>query len=283
MKTFVFVVAGLALTTAARAQFFSDFEAPAYTGSAAGTLLTGQNGWYLPAVAGSQDATVNTYTGNAFGFVQNPTGGAQFAVTRFGNANPARGQHAFDFSTATVCTVAFDFAMDRFGGTLPSSDNVGSFSLQNSATSRFFQTLYTWDDLTTGNNVDANYVFFNAAGVQQPNTLPGPAWNALNRNTWYRSSTTWSFTTNQILSVSIDDLHDVAPATVVDVSGMGWFLAGGSAPTQPRPTDFRIFGSGAGVNTNQVGWDNFSLTVVPAPGATLLLGAAGLIVVRRRR
>ena len=281
MKRGVIAVVGiLAAAGAAQAQFFADFEPPSYAGSAAGTLLTGQNGWYLPAVAGSQDATVNTYANNAFGFVQNPTGGSQFAVTRFGNANPARGQHAFDFSQGDIYTAAFDFCADRFGGALPASNNIGSFSLQPSATNRFFQTLYTWDDLATGNAMDANYVFFNAAGVQQPNTLPGPEWDALRLNTWYRSSTTWSFATNQILSVSIDNLHDAAPATVVDVSGLGWYLAGGANPTLPRPTDFRIFGSGAGANVNQVGWDNIS--IVPAPGAGLAL-LAGMLGARRRR
>src|SRR5690349_17209785 len=123
----VTVVAGLALASVAQAQYSTDFEAPLYTGSAAGNLLTGQDGWYLPAVAGSQDGTVHTYAGNAFGFVTNPTGGSQFAVTRFGNANPSRGQHAFAFNGNTTYTAAYDFCADRFGGSLPASNNLGSF------------------------------------------------------------------------------------------------------------------------------------------------------------
>jgi hypothetical protein len=232
-------------------------------------------------VVGSQDATVHTYAGNVYGFVTNPEGGSQFVVTRFGNGNPSRAQRAFDFSQGDVFTVSFDFAGDRFGGSLPASNNIGSFSLQDSATSRFFQTLYTWDDIATGNAMDANYVFFNSAGVQQANTVPGPAWDALNLNTWYRSSTTFSFATNQILSISIDNLHDAAPATVLDVSGMGWYLAGGANPTQPRPTDIRLFGAGAGNNVNQMGWDNIS--IVPSPGAALAFGVLGLVGATRRR
>ncbi len=283
MKKTTFVLGTLMLAAAAQAQFTADFEAPAYTGSAGGTLLTGQNGWYLPAVAGSQDATVHSYAGNVYGFVQNPQGGSQFAVTRFGNANPARAQHAFDFSSADVFTATYDMCADRFGGVLPSSNNIGSFSLQPSTTARFFQTLFVWDDVNTGNAFDGNYIFFDAAGVQNAaaGITPGPAWDALKLNTWYRMSTTWSFTTNQVLSISIDNLHDAAAATVMDVSAMGWYLAGGANPTQARPTDFRIFGSGAGTNTNQVGWDN--LSIIPSPSGAMMLGLAGLLGAGRRR
>ncbi len=34
---------------------------------------------------------------------------------------------------------------------------------------------------------------------------------------------------------------------------------------------------------NGIGWDNFSFTVVPAPGSAALLGVAGIAAVRRRR
>lgn len=280
----LFGVAGLALAASAQAQYSTNFEPPLYTGSAAGSPLTngfgggGQDGWYNP-VAGSIDGNVYTYAGNAVGIVNNPTGGTQFAGLR-NAATPSRAQHAFAFQN-TAYTIAFDFACDRFGGVLPAINNIGSFSLQNSATARFFQTLYTWDNLATGNAFDANYIHFNAAGVQQPNALAGPAWDALNLNTWYRQSTTFDFTTNRILSVSIDNLHDVAAPTVVDVSGLGWYLAGGANPTLPLPTDFRLFTGGGANNTYVTGWDNFS--IIPAPATLALLGLSGLIAGRRRR
>ncbi|MCC6659326.1 MAG: PEP-CTERM sorting domain-containing protein [Phycisphaerales bacterium] len=280
------VVAGLALAASAQAQYLSDFEAPLYAGSNGGTALTngfgggGQDGWYNP-VSGSTDGVVFTYANNAWGFVTNPTGGAQFAAVRnSGAAGFGRAQHAYAFGNQQY-TMAFDICMDRFGGVLPAINNLGSVSLQSSATARFFQTLYTWDDVNTGNAFDGNYVFFNAAGVQQANTLPGPEWDALRLNTWYRQSTTWDFTTNQVLSVSIDNLHDAAAATVVDVSALGWYLAGGAAPTQPLPTDVRFFAGGGANNVHIVGFDNFS--IVPAPGALALLGLGGLVAGRRRR
>lgn len=286
MKTRVAGIAVLLAATASQAQFMADFEAPAYNGSAAGTALTngfgmgGQNSWYNP-VAGSTDGNVYTYAGNAVGLVTNPTGGSQFAAVRNSGATGfGRAQVPVNFSGG-VWTAEFDICLDRFGGVLPAINNLGSFSLQNSASARFWQTLYTWDNLATGNAWDANYTFFNAAGAQQTAALPGPAWDALNLNTWYRQSTTWDFNTNQILSVSIDNLHDANPATVVDVSGLGWFLAGGSSPTQPLPTDVRFF-AGGGINNPYVfGFDNVS--VVPAPASLMLLGLGGLIAGRRRR
>lgn len=277
-------VAGLALALSAHAQYSTNFEPPLYSGSAAGVNLTtpGQDGWYLPAVAGSQDGTVHTYAGNAFGFATNPTGGTQFAVTRFGNANPSRAQHAYNFNNADVYTIGYDFCGDRFGGGLPASNNIGSFSLQNSATAQYFQTLMVWDDLNTGNAMDHNYGVFSASGGAITFVTPAnPAWNALNLNTWYRATTTFSFASHQILEISIDNLHNADPAVVMDVSGLGWYLAGGAASTLPRPTDIRLFGSGAGNNVNQMGWDNVS--IVPAPATLALLGLGGLIAGRRRR
>lgn len=282
------VLAVVGLAAAAQAQFVSTFEAPTYTGSAAGTPLTlgfglgGQDGWYNP-VAGSNDGQVFTYANNAWGVVTNPTGGSQFgAVRNTGAAGFGRAQHAVPFGNQTY-TASFDLNLDRFGGALPALNNLGSFSLQPSTTARFYQTLYTWDNLATGNAFDANYVFFNAAGVQQPNTLPGVEWDALNLNTWYRQSTTWNFVTNQILSVSIDNLHNAAPATVVDVSGLGWYLAGGSAPapTLLLPTDVRFFAGGGANNVHVMGFDNIS--IIPAPASLALLGLGGLVAARRRR
>jgi hypothetical protein len=280
----LFGVAGLALAASAQAQYSTNFEPPLYTGSAAGTPLAGQDGWYVPAIAGSQDGTVHTYANNAYGFVTNPTGGTQFAVTRLGGTppNPARAQHAINFNQGDVFTVGYDFCGDRFGGALPASNNIGSFSLQDSTVSQYFQTLMVWDNLATGNAMDHNYGVFSASGGAIAFvTPPNPAWDALNLNTWYRATTTFSFASHQILSISIDNLHDAAPATSLDVSGLGWYLAGGAASTLPRPTDIRIFGSGATTNVNQMGWDN--INIVPAPATLALLGLGGLVAGRRRR
>lgn len=286
MKNVLMAVCGLAVASSAHAQLVSNFEAPTYAGSANGTALTngfglgGQDGWYNP-VNGSNDGNVHTYAGNSIGLVKNPTGEGQFgAVRNTGAAGFGRAQHAVNFTNG-VYTAAFDICMDRFGGVLPALNNIGSFSLQPSTTNRFWQTLYTWDDLATGNAFDANYQFHDAAGVAQTPSLPGAAWDRLNLNTWYRQSTTWDFGTNRILSVSIDNLHDAAGPTVVDVSGLGWYLFGGANPTQALPTDIRFFAGGGTDNTHVVGFDN--LSIVPAPASIGLLGMGGLVAGRRRR
>ena len=69
------VVASAVLLVAGRsatAQEFIDFEDPPYTGSAAGTIITDQDGFYIP-VPDSQDGLVYTYVGNALGMPGNPT------------------------------------------------------------------------------------------------------------------------------------------------------------------------------------------------------------------
>ena len=57
----------------ASAQLVTNFESPPYNASATGTLLTGQQGWYVP-VAGSPDYNAFTYAGNSLGLPVNSTG-----------------------------------------------------------------------------------------------------------------------------------------------------------------------------------------------------------------
>ena len=82
MKMRIAMVAGLAMAGVAQAQYSTGFEG-GYTASAAGTIATGQDGWYLPAVANSADGLVMTYTGNTPGFAAHPSGGGDnFLLTR---------------------------------------------------------------------------------------------------------------------------------------------------------------------------------------------------------
>ncbi len=262
----------------------TSFEAPTFAGSTTGTVLTGQDGWYNP-VGGSRDGSVFTYAGNTLGFVQNPEGGQQFAVTANNPAstNFGRAQHDFDFASSDQYTVSFDYAVLR-NGALPAVNNVGSFSLQSSTTARFAQSLMTWDDLATGAAYDMSYVWFSSANVQNPgNTLPGPEWDALPLNTWFRHSITFDLATNQLLNISIQNLQ--TGGVVTSVSPADAYLWGGSDPavfnTRTRPTAARFFsGGGAGVE-NIGGWDN--LSVVPEPASFSLMAIGGAMLFRRRR
>lgn len=161
------------------ADITTGFERPEVTGSAAGTVLTGQDGWYIP-VAGSNDSLAMTYAGNALGIPANPTGGEQCLVGR-SNADVvanafARAQRDHDFSAGGTWTAAFDIAV-AFNGTLPSAPNLGSFSLQPSTTTRAWQSLYNWVDNNTADAWNCAFLPYDANGVQaaQPGVLPDPA------------------------------------------------------------------------------------------------------------
>src|SRR5262245_33214205 len=87
-------LAVLAIQDAASGQTFSTgFEAPVFSGSAAGTTISGQDSWITPAVTGSIDGKVFTYAGNMLALLPNPTGGDQFLGERsLGGSSFARAQ-----------------------------------------------------------------------------------------------------------------------------------------------------------------------------------------------
>jgi hypothetical protein len=163
-------------------------------------------------------------------------------------------------------------------GTLPAADNLGSFSLQPSATARFWQTLYRWDaNTSTATNFDAEYNVFSAAGVATNNLSAGAAWDALVANHWYRQSTTFSFATNRITEVTITDLTTNITTTA---NPTDWYLAGGANSTLPMPTDFRLFTGGSAGNV--MAWDNLNVVPEPATVAAVAIGLAALVRRRRR-
>jgi hypothetical protein len=257
-------LATASLQARAQGQRFT-FEPAPYSASAGGTLLTGQNGWYLPPIAGSVDFNAFTYAGNAYGFPANPEGGSQFISGRWiGNTSFARGQHPLDFSAGGQWIATWDVAA-KFDGTLPAVENLGSFSLQVSTTARYWQQLMNWGThAATADLYDINYGVFDAVGVTITFLSPGPAWQGLAVNHWYRQTTKWNFATNLITEVSITDL---ATGTTTTANPVGWYLAGGAAPALPMPTDIRVFAGGSGTTTvgNITAWDN--ITVAPVCGS----------------
>jgi hypothetical protein len=283
----------IALAVAAgtvNADYSTGFEAPDYSGSAAGVPLTngfgggGQQGWYNP-VSGSRDFNVHEYGGNALGFVNNPNGERQF-VGVGGIAAPGnigRAQHNHDFSAGGVWTVDWDVNGMYVGTSGVPVNNLGSFSLQPSASANYFQQLMAFPTGGTGTTYDINYGSFGAAGGGAIAFLnAGAAWQGIPTNHWIHQSTTWDFTTNKILSVSIQDITAGGPMTTMDVSGLGWYLFGGQNNVlgTPLPTDIRLF---TGNTDNVTGWDNVNVRAVPAPGALALLGLGAMGIGRRRR
>jgi hypothetical protein len=274
-----------AMVASADAQFYTGFELPQYNASPAGTVLTGQQSWYLP-VAGSVNGNVNTYAGNTYGFVQNPVGGNQFATTAStspppGTAGPfARAQIDVPFASAQY-TVAYDFAGVFSGGTPPSAANLSSFSLNHPTLAagafRGFIALNNFIDFNNPSlGIRTEFNVFNAAGTALNNQSPGAAWTNLQYNHWYRQYVTFNLATNEVTTITLVDLHNGTSATANPV---GWYMNGGAASTLPLPASLRLFGGGPVGNVT--GWDNVEL--VPTPGTLALLGVAGVFATRRRR
>jgi hypothetical protein len=257
----------------AQADLITGFEAPDYSGSPGGVLLTGQQSWAMPA--GSAPFSVYTHVGDTYNVADNPTGGDQFIGGQMaGSALFARAQHSVDWSTRDVWTIGFDVAA-LYTGTLPAVDNLGSTSMQPSATAKYTQTLMRWMDIQTATAWQAGYVTF-----EDPATAPwtpGPEWLNLQANHWYRQWTTFRFSDSLILSVSIQDVT-TGITTTVDNPGKHLLNQAG-----PLPTDFRFFtggGSGTSPPGNFTAWDNLAITPEPASLGLLVLGL-GLIVRRR--
>lgn len=263
--------AALVLMTAglAGAQYQSNFEA--LNASASGVVLTGQDGFYLPA--GSVDFYAYTYTGNALGVPQNPLGGNQFV----GGQGPgdgltyARTQRDVSFGVGIgVWTIEYDFC----AGTLapaPSSNNLGSFSIRYNDTTVHEIHLLSWVDPNVPTAYNAWYLKYDASGIQdpQPGTSPGAAWSNLPPNHWFRSWTTIDLDQNKIVEVGIIDLTTMDETVVAPID---WYMVGGAAGAAGAPANFRFFGGGGSTPGNFTAWDNMSV----AEGTPGLTGACCL-------
>ncbi len=278
-RTVYWMVAGGALLLAcqaARAQHVTGYEPSVYAGSTAGTIITGQDGFYIP-VPDSQDGLVYTYAGNALGLPQNPTGREQFVgVTGGDTALPvpfARAQRDMVYGAGVgVWTTSFDIAA-TYVGDLPSADNIGSFSTQVFASpnpsEQTFIALARWSDPATATNWNADYVWFDSAGTQLIESVADPAFQLLLTNHWYRWCTTYDLDTNAIVAVSITDLTSGVTAThnPVDRYMFGGTTGGATGP----PTGFRYFAgsNAAGAAGNTLGFDNLSVEEGQVPCAAV--------------
>ncbi len=190
-----------------------------------------------------------------------PTGGGEQFVAGVGPAGGvyARAQRDMDWGTG-VWTVTYDVAALYLGSGTP-QNNIGSFSLQPQGDCADEIHLFRWTNAAS-RIWRAGYLVYNAAGVAypQPGLSPGPEWDNLVLNHWYRFTTVIDFDLNRVTAVSITDLHTGSSACFFAPPD-DWYLRGGAAGGLDLPTGFRFFAGAQAAADNCVAWDN--CTILP--------------------
>lgn len=297
----VIVGLGVLLTaSAAQAQilFTEDFEPKViFPGP-----LAPQNSWTVPAGLGFN---VHGYPGNPLGAPANPLGGEQFAGGGPG-ADFVRAQHVVSF-VAEETTITWDLHVRPWAVAPPAValDNIGSVSMQSSAGAGVrggTQSLMVWnaDDPNDPNDPpigadgwDNFYQVHDAAGAALGFGAPGPEWQHLQHDRWYRNSAVINLNTGVFRLASITDLTTNTTTTVDMAVAFGGtvYLNGGAGNIEglPLATALRFFAGGGGTipvppenQGNRIAFDNLVISI-PTPGAASLLGLGLLAGLRRRR
>jgi hypothetical protein len=241
MHSFSFAILLVPLVVAPlAAQYSTGFET--FAASAAGVPAAGQDGFYVPAVAGSIDANIYTYAGNPFALPANPTGGANFHAGLAATGAAARSQRAVGLPVAGRVAVDFDVCAHWTLTTAP-VNNIGSFSYQPSTTNVYVNLLARWPTGTVFPpavwNADL-VVGPTATGTQT--VLADPAFQGLAVDVWHRWGCTADFATGEYVefritngSTGVTTVFTPAPGTM-PLPGQG----------TPLPTDFRLFTGAAG-------------------------------------
>jgi hypothetical protein len=156
--------------------------------------------------------------------------------------------------------VAYDVAV-TFTGTLPTADNIGSFSTQPgdtaSPTHQFFIALARWADTAGATAWNADFIYWPAAPGSSYviSTVPDPAFQNLLVNHWYRWTISFNFDTQLVTEITITDLTTGLGGTY---NPTDWYLAGGTAAL-PAPTGFRLFAGTSTIPGNTLCWDNLDI------------------------
>lgn len=262
-----------------------NFEA--YNASAAGTLLSGQDGWFNPVPAGSNEFLAYTYAGNALGIGANPFGGNHMIGGVKLNAGFfVRAQRNHDWAGGpAVVVVAFDQYISYAFDDRNNNNNIGSVSGQP-ANQKQFIILNTWSTIRSIDGAgdgrpedgwDASFAMFDADGIAATwnyrdtdldgdGDLDDAPFNFLGIDKWYRRFTVIDFNNNRILKHGVQDLetgemyaHNLGVGEAWNnLHGQGVYVSGGAASAQPMPTGVRFFtGGGAGAdNGNLTAYDN---------------------------
>lgn len=277
MKVKVWVVGlmlGAALVSTGWAQYATGFDSgEGYVGDADGEDLNGQNSWYNPVPATSISFKTYTYAGNVYAIPAPPTGGGDQLAIGTGPAGSifARSQLDIAYGDGTgVWKVEYDIYV-TFTGTLPTTQNAGSYSTQTFPGDNTCIMLTEWTDPATAATWDASMVWFNAADAQLQEKVTGQT--ALATNTWHHRWMTMDLTTNQVTEVGVKNLTTEVTAVYNPTDR---YLDGGSAGTGPPPDGLRLFAGSASVAGNTLAFDNLSTSkVIPPPPTGACCAAEG--------
>ncbi|HLQ37352.1 MAG TPA: hypothetical protein VK348_06110 [Planctomycetota bacterium] len=264
--TCVLVLSGLVTPALAQSAYETGFET--LTATAAGVPMAGQDGYFVPPVAGSLDQFAYTYAGNILGVPANPNGGAIFIGSQsLAAATPSRTQRAVPISADCRLRIDFDICCNYIGPpAVAPVNNIGSVSTQPSTTARVFILLARWAIPTpvapTTWNADI-VVGPTVAGAQI--TVPDPNFQGLANNIWHRWGCTVDFVTNEYTELRILDGSTGILHTYLPPAGTMPLVN----PAGTLPTDYRIFTGGGLGNVLVV--DNVSV----APNADTFPYGAG--------
>ena len=272
------IVAGVAVSVLAVSSGLADtinFEAPAYTGSADGVAIEGQQTWIASPYASS---SVYTYTGNALGLPANPAGGAQFLGAQSGSGSSAstvlhRGNTTINVASPTSYDIAYDFCVS---GASTAGNWIAESLVGSSKTTLGYSQWFDWD--VGGQSVTLSYRFYDQAG-----NIPADHQSVMKGipvDQWLHLVTAVDFASGKagITGITLTNLTTSATQTVA--TG-GWLF-----PDQTRalPKTMSLYVGGQSSTTgNIVGFDNLSVTATPEPASLALLGLGGLLLMPRRR
>lgn len=233
--------------------YATNFEA--FTGSAIGTPIAGQDSFYVPAVANTVDGAVYTYAGNPLGVPVNPNGGSQFyagvSVSIAAVTNFSRAERPITVITNGTMSVEFDVCCNYIGTGTP-TNNIGSFSLQPSAAATYPNILARWPTGVTNPPTGWNADIVQGPGVGTQVLLTDPAFQNLAPNVWHRWGVTFDLTAGTYTEFRIT--NGVTNTTTVFVPPTPIPLPNpGTTPL----TAFRFFVGGL---DNLMAIDNFVLT-----------------------
>jgi MYXO-CTERM domain-containing protein len=188
-----------------------------------------------------------------------PDGGAQF----IGLIGPnVEDEHSATFAGGSVWAITFDVFVHSFNG----SQTAGSFYLFGGGNYQ----LHAFPNMGAAGTWNAKFDVFSNTGAQINGADPGAGFDGLQMDHWYQEQIVFSTTSNQILSVSMDDPSNPGANATYDPTG--WYFRGGASGP------FSVAGLGV-YAIGTLGFDNISLEETapePASWALCLLGAAAL-------